>query len=219
MAKINLLDKLPVTLRDVKKRVHEKRLLDPIVAKEFGQKYFDGERRFGYGGYYYDGRWNAVAKKLIKHYSLSQESRILEIGCAKGFLLHDLKKVQPKCSVRGLDISSYARDNAHEKVKEFIDLGSAHQLPYADNEFDLVIALNTIHNLPLKHCKEALCEIERVTKDSGAKYISVDAWNNNEEKQRVLDWSLTARTLMHAEEWKKVFEEVGYEGDYWFTVP
>lgn len=217
MAKINLLDKLPKIERNVKKRAHERLLRDYEVAKKFGQEYFDGERRFGYGGYYYDGRWLPIAKKLIKHYNLSSESRILEIGCAKGFLLHDIKKVLPKCTVKGIDISEYARENAYGKMKEHIDIGNAHQLPYPDDEFDLVIAINTIHNLPLKQCKEALAEIERVSK--GEKFISVDAWSNDTEKQRILDWSLTARTCMHIEDWEKVLSETKYKGDYWFTAP
>jgi len=217
MAQINLLDKLPITKRDVKKREHERMLFDVNTAKKFGKEYFDGERRFGYGGYYDDGRWRPVAKKLIKHYNLTSESRILDIGCAKGFLLHDIQKLLPKCTVRGLDISEYARENAYGDMKEKIDVGNAHRLPYGDDEFDLVISINTIHNLPLKQCKEALSEIERVSR--GAKYISVDAWKNDVEKQRILAWALTARTCMHVQDWEEAFDETQYNGDYWFSVP
>lgn len=221
MAKINLLKNYPQITRKVEQRAHEKSVLDPQIARKFAKEYFDGERRWGYGGYLYDGRWQPIAKKLIKHYELSERenARILEIGCAKGFLLHDIKKVMPKCSVNGLDISEYARENAYGKTKEFIDIGSAHQLPYPDQEFDLVIAINTIHNLPKKQCIEALKEMKRVCKDSKM-FISVDAWNNDVEKKRILDWNLTARTLLPVEEWEKaLFEEAEYEGDYWFTCP
>lgn len=217
MAQINLLDKLPKANRNIQKRVHERSIKDYDIAKKFGREYFDGERRFGYGGYYYDGRWLPVAKKLIKHYNLAPDSRILEIGCAKGFLLHDIQKLLPKSTVRGIDISEYARENAYGTMKEKIDLGNAHRLPYEDDSFDLVIAINTIHNLPLKQCIEAIREIERVSRS--AKYISVDAWKNDVEKQRILDWALTARTCMHAQAWQEAFEETEYTGDYWFSVP
>lgn len=217
MAEINLLDKLPVTKRDVKKRVYEKLLVDINLAKQFGKEYFDGERRYGYGGYHYDGRWVPVAKKIIKHYKLSAEVRILDIGCAKGFLMHDFQKILPKCTVRGLDISEYARDNAYGNMKGKIDIGTAERLPYKDKEFDLVLSINTLHNLPLKKCKEALQEIERVSKN--CKFISVDGWRNDTEKQKILDWVLTSRSHMHVDDWQKVFEEAGYQGDFWFCVP
>jgi len=132
-------------------------------------------------------------------------------------MLHDFKLLMPAATVAGIDISTYAISHAMEDMKPFVRTGNATSLPYASRSFDLVISINTIHNLPLPECKQALREIQRVSKTHG--FVVVDAWRKEEEHQRMLAWNLTALTYMHAEEWKKLFCEVGYNGDhYWFIA-
>lgn len=218
MGEINLLDRLPETQRDVTARAAQKTDEDRSVAKRFGREFFDGERRYGYGGYRYDGRWLPVARRLVEHYSLPPNARILDVGAAKGFLMYDFLQILPDAKVRGLDVSLYARENAHADMGSLIDIGSAESLPYPDNSFDLVISINTIHNLPLEKCKRALHEIERVG-GRGHRFITVDAWRTDLERQRLLDWILTAETYMSVEDWKRLFGEVGYTGDYWWFIP
>lgn len=217
MAEINLLDRLPVVKRNVAQRGSEKTAEDREIAKRFDKDFFDGERRHGYGGYRYDGRWLPVAQRIVEHYSLPENASILDVGAGKGFLMYDFKQVLPKCTVRGIDVSTYAKENAHGGMGDLIDIGSAEKLPYGDNEFDLVISINSIHNLPLELCKESLSEIERTSK--AHKYITVDAWHTEEEHQALLQWILTAETYMSVDDWKKVFSEVGYTGDYWWFIP
>lgn len=217
MAEINLLDKLPQTKRNLKKRLEEKTAEDREIAKKFGQDFFDGERKYGYGGYRYDGRWLPVAERLVDFYDLPEDAKILDVGCAKGFLMYDFKQVLPNATVRGIDVSEYARENAHEGMMKYIDIGSAEELPYSDGAFDLVVSINSIHNLPLEQCKQSLKEMERVSK--GGKFLSVDAWRTKEEEQAVLDWILTAQTYMSVEDWEVLFNEVGYTGDYWWFIP
>jgi len=141
---------------------------------------------------------------------------VLDIGCAKGFMLHDFKQLIPELTVTGIDISQYAIENAIDDIKPFIRVGNATELPYLDKSFDLVISINTIHNLPLDRCKKALQEIERVSRSHS--FITVDAWRNEAEKERMLKWNLTAQTYMHVDEWKLLFEEVGYTGDYYWFI-
>jgi len=217
VAEINLLDRLPVVKRDPKARAEGKTPEDRAIAKQFGREFFDGERRHGYGGYRYDGRWLPVARRFAEHYRLKPESSILDIGAAKGFLMHDFLQVLPGARVRGLDVSSYAKENAHRGMGELIDIGSAEKLPYADQSFDLVVSINSIHNLKLGPLKRALREIERVGR--AHKFISVDAWRTEEEKQRLMDWILTAETYMHVDDWHRLFAEVGYRGDVWWFIP
>lgn len=217
MAEINLLDTLPLVKRDPKARAAAKTAEDKAIAKRFDRDFFDGERRHGYGGYRYDGRWLPVARRIVEHYKLPANARILDVGAAKGFLLHDFLQVLPGATVRGLDVSAYARDNAHAGMGSLIDLGSAERLPYPDKSFDLVVSINSIHNLPLEACKQALREIERVSR--AHKFVTIDAWRTEEEHQRLLDWILTAETYMSVESWVGLFEEVGYTGDYWWFIP
>lgn len=217
MAEINLLDRLPDVKRDPRARAATKTDEDRRIAKQFGRDFFDGERRHGYGGFRYDGRWLPVARRFVEHYRLEPSAAILDVGAAKGFLMHDFLQILPQAEIRGLDVSQYAKENAHGRMGELIDLGSAEKLPFPDRSFDLVVSINSIHNLKLSELKQALREIERVSR--AHKFISVDAWRTEEEKQRLMDWILTAETYMHVDDWHRLFAEVGYTGDVWWFIP
>ncbi|MEW6419848.1 MAG: class I SAM-dependent methyltransferase [Nitrospirota bacterium] len=216
MGEINLLDTHPKTVRDYDKRAAEKTSEVIRIAKQFGKEFFDGERKYGYGGYKYDGRWKSVVKRMKDYYNLPENASILDIGCGKGFMLHDFKELMPDCRIAGIDISPYAIENAMPSVKPFLKVASAEKLPYPDKSFDLVVSINTIHNLPLGRLKNALREIERVCR--GHSYITVDAWRNEQERENLFKWVLTAETMMHVDDWKKLFDEVGYTGDYWWFI-
>ncbi|MFH1607974.1 MAG: transketolase C-terminal domain-containing protein [archaeon] len=215
---INLMEKYPRANRDVTKKGVEKTWEDIVTAKKFGRKFFDGERRQGYGGYSYNPRFfSGVVQDMIKHYGLTSESKVLDVGCAKGFMLHDLKEAMPGISVEGIDISDYAIENSKPEVKQFLSVGDARDLSkFKDKEFDLVISITTIHNLSRSECKKALQEMQRIGKNV---FITVDAWRNEEEKRRMIDWNLTAETYMHVDDWKKLFSEAGYTGDYYWFIP
>jgi len=218
MAEVNLLAKYPQVKRNLKKRGEEKTESDRKIARKFGREFFDGDRRHGYGGFYYHARfWQEVVKDFQKYYRLTDSSSILDVGCAKGFMLYDFAKLLPGIKLAGIDISNYAIDNSLEEVKPYLRVGNAKKLPYPDKSFDLVISINTVHNLPLKDCKAAIREIQRVSRKHA--FITVDAYRNKEEKKRMEDWNLTALTYMSVGEWKKLFREVGYKGDYWWFIP
>jgi ubiquinone/menaquinone biosynthesis C-methylase UbiE len=218
MAEINLMKDYPTTKRNLDDRILEKTIEDKIIAQKFGQEFFDGERKFGYGGYNYHPRfWTAVVREMINYYSLSQNNCILDVGCAKGFMLYDFTQALPGLKIRGIDISPYAIKNAKEEIKPYLNVGNAKDLgEFKDKEFDLVTSITTIHNLEIDECKKAIMEIERVGKN---KFITVDAWRNEEEKNRMNAWNLTAKTFMSTDNWKKLFKEVGYTGDYYWFIP
>jgi len=214
---INLLDLYPRSKRPIEDR--GQRVTEDIrrVARQFGREYFDGERLYGYGGYSYHPRfWQATVKRFQEHYRLPGAARVLDVGCAKGFMLQDFKALLPDLQVSGIDLSEYAIRNSAESVRPFLRVGNAKQLPYEDRSFDLVISINTIHNLALEECKQALREIQRVTRKHA--FITVDAWRGEEERERMMKWNLTALTYMHAEDWKRLFLEVGYTGDFWWFI-
>jgi ubiquinone/menaquinone biosynthesis C-methylase UbiE len=213
---INLLNSQPKTVRDYDKRAREKTDEDRRIAKQFGQEFFDGPRSQGYGGYRYDGRWKDVARRMADHYRLPPNAAILDVGCAKGFLLHEFRELYPECAVAGVDVSAYAIDRAMPSVKPYLKVASAEKLPYPDKSFDLVISINSIHNLPPERCKQALREIQRVSR--GHSYVTIDAWRNEQERQNLLKWILTAETYMHVADWKQVFQEAGYTGDYYWFI-
>ena len=213
---INLLDSHPKTVRNYDKRQTEKTSDVVRLAKQFGQDFFDGERKYGYGGYRYDGRWKPVVRRMRDFYKLPENAAVLDIGCAKGFMLHDFKELMPEATIAGIDVSEYAIDNAMASVKPYLTIASAEDIPYPDKSFDLVISINSIHNLPLLRLKNALREIQRVCRKNS--YITVDAWRNETERENLFKWVLTAETMMHVEDWKNLFSEVGYTGDYWWFI-
>lgn len=184
------------------------------LAREWGRDYWDGDRKVGYGGMRYDGRWRAVADLLVKHYGLQAGSRVLDVGCGKAFLLHDLTQASPGLEVRGLDISEYGIANAKEEVRPFLQVGHANSLPFPDKSFDLVISLNTLHNLQCFDLDRALREIERVGKN---KYIVVESYRNEEEKANLLYWQLTCESFHRPEGWEWWWKRTGFSGDYSFV--
>ena len=197
---INLLKKYPKTKRDLSKRGNEKTEEDRIIARRFDKEFFDGDRKNGYGGYYYNSKfWTEVVKDLNNFYKLKNGSKILDIGCGKGFMLFDFMKLNPNFVLEGIDISDYAITNAVPEVKKFLKVGDAKSLPYEDNSFDLVISINTTHNLEINQCKKALSEMERVSRKD--KYLIVDAYSNEIEKDRIFAWNLTAKTILSTNEW------------------
>ena len=185
------------------------------LAKKYGFDYWDGDRRINYGGYkYIPGRWESIAKKMINFYQLNSDSKILDIGCGKGFLLYDFKKLLPDCELFGLDISEYAITNAKPEIKEKLTLGSSTKLPWEDNFFDLVISINTFHNLYCYELEKSLLEMERVGKQN--KYLCVESYRNEEEKANLLYWQVTCESFNTPEEWKWWFYHTKYTGDYSF---
>ena len=215
---IDLLKNYPKSKRDLTSRVSNKTEEIRQVARKFGKDFFDGERDYGYGGFKYNSRfWKQTVKDFKKYWNLNSKTSLLDVGCAKGFMLYDLICEVPGMKVNGVDISSYAIENSKIEVKPFLQVSNAMDLPFEDNSFDVVISINTIHNLDKNDCKKAIKEINRVTKQHS--FLTVDAYRNEDEKKRMYDWNLTAKTIMSVDEWKIFFSECDYKGDYYWFIP
>lgn len=215
---INLMINYPRTKRDVKSRGSEKTDADRALACEFGKDFFDGDRRNGYGGFHYNERfWKDVVPSFQQHYGLTGDSTLLDVGCAKGFMISDFARDIPGIDVRGVDISEYAIQQAKHDISDRVSVANAIDLPFEDSSFDLVISITTIHNLEGNDLVAALREIMRVSR--GGAFITVDAYRNDEEKKAMFAWNLTAKTILHVDEWKEVFDQAGYSGDYYWFMP
>ena len=214
MSEINLLSTLPNGKRNITAREDAKSEDHIRISREYGEEYFDGSRDYGYGGYYYDGRWVPVAKDIIKHFNLKSGDRVLDVGCAKGFLVKDL--LAEGIDAYGLDVSEYALMNCEPEVVGRLQIGSAEKLPFPDGSFNAVIAINSVHNLPRDICKIALHEMERLAPGKG--FVQVDSYRSQEQKELFLSWVLTAEYHDYPDEWIKLFKEAGYTGDYYWTI-
>lgn len=218
MAEIDLMARYPKSERkDIifeRVQVNEE---DRRIARQFGKEYFDGSRRHGLGGYYYNPRFfKPVVEDMIKYYGLTNESSVLDVGCGKGFMMHDFKAALPGLRVAGIDISDYCLENALPDMKPFITKASCDDLPFDDKSFDLVVSIATIHNLDTEGVKRSLREIARVSRKNA--FIKVNGYRTEQERIALNSWNLVANTILHVDEWKRLFDENGYVGDYyWFT--
>ena len=191
---IDLLALYPKTKRNPLDRLKEKTIHDQVIARRFDKDFFDGDRKHGYGGFIYNPKfWQPVVPSFQKFWNITSKDSILDIGCAKGFMLYDFKKIIPGIKVTGIDISSYAIKNSLPEIKRNLQVANAKDLPFEDNSFDHVISINTIHNLDEDDCAKSLREISRVSKKNS--FVTVDAYRNEEEKKLMYAWNLTAKTI------------------------
>ena len=203
------------TKRDYLSRMIDSKVDCMLEAKKYDINYWDGDRRYGYGGYkYIDGYWKKVALKLIKTYNLTDKSKILDVGCGKAFLLYEIQKIIPKIKLVGIDISQHAIDSAFPEIRKNILNQKAQELyPFQNDEFDLVISFTTLHNLKNYELDLAISEITRVGKNG---YILVESYRSEKELFNLQCWALTCETFFEPEEWKYLFKHNGYSGDFEF---
>ena len=203
------------TSRSYIERMNDGKIECMIKAKEYGQDYWDGDRRYGYGGYkYLAGRWKPVAEVLIKKYNLTNDSSVLDVGCGKAFLLYEMKLLLPNLKISGIDSSEYGIKNAKEEIKQNLFCHKAQEIyPFKNKEFDLVMSLNTLHNLKIFELEVALKEIQRVGKNN---YICLESFRNEKELFNLECWALTCQSFFSPEEWIWIYKHFGYSGDFEF---
>ena len=204
----------PQIKRDTKTRKEQMTPLRKQLAKKFGWEYFD-KKGICYDGYHYDGRWVPIVNRFIEYYNLNKESKVLDIGCGKGYMVYDF--IDRNIDAYGIDISKYALDCSPPDIRWRLKIGNAKNLNmYRDKQFDLVISINTIHNLKENDCRKAIREIQRVGKNA---YIVVDSYRTAKEKQRMMEWNITGETIKSSKNWEQIFKEEGYTGDFYWFIP
>ena len=203
------------TKRNYIERMINEKIECSKVAKKYEQEYWDGDRKYGYGGYkFIPDRWKPVAQDLISTYNLKPGSKVLDVGCGKGFLIYEMLQIEPKLDIVGFDISIYGIENSHETIKPNLFLHKAQDtFPYKDKEFDLVISLGCLHNLKIFEIARSLEEIQRVSKQA---YVMVESYRNEKELFNLQCWALTCETFLYPDEWKWFFKKNNYSGDFEF---
>lgn len=216
---VNLLKNYPKTKRNLEERAQNKSEEDRKIARKFDREFFDGDRKHGYGGFKYNSKfWEPVIPTFRDYWDLGNTNKtVLDIGCGKGFMVYDLIRLISNLEVKGIDISEYAINNCKDEVSDFLSVADAKELPFEDKSFDVVISINTIHNLDIDNCAKALREINRVSKKHS--FVTVDAFRNEEEEKRMLRWNLTAKTIMSVSDWEVFFKKNNYKGDYFWFIP
>ena len=211
---------IATSLHESSKREYLARMVDDKVncmkiAKQYGKDYWDGDRRYGYGGYnYMPGRWKPVAEALIQKYNLTNTSSVLDVACGKAYLLYEMKLLLPGLRVAGFDISRHGLADAKEEIKDSLFIHSAKDpYPFQDKEFDLVISLGCFHNLRIFELENALSETQRVGKQG---FVMLESYRNETELFNLQCWALTCESFFDKDEWIWLYNHFGYEGDYEF---
>ena len=204
-----------MTKRDYVARMTDDKVHCMLKAKEYEFDYWDGDRRYGYGGYrYIPGRWKPVAQALVDTYGLKAGARILDVGCGKGYLLYEIAQLLPHADITAFDSSRHGLASAKEEIRPRLFRYKAQDpYPFGDGQFDLVISLGCLHNLRIFELHTAIREIERVGKN---KYIMVESYRNEQEQFNLQCWALTAESFFDTAEWIWLYHHFGYTGDYEF---
>lgn len=187
-----------------------------IIASYRDERYYDGDRNNGYGGFKYDGRWKKIVKSMVRDYGLTEKSALLQIGCEKGFLLHDFHEYFPTMKIRGAEMSDYAIADSMPSIEQYIVKTDYSRLPFKNREFDFIIAIGVVYTLTLRDAISALREIQRVGK--GQSFITLGAYRDKRGERLFRNWSVLGSTILHMDEWCEVLKEAGYTGDYHFTT-
>ena len=187
-----------------------------LLAWELGKDLYDGARETGYGGFRYDGRWAKLLPAVIDRYGLTSASAVLDVGCKKGFFMHDLRQALPGITIRGVENHVYPVEQAMASVRELISVAGFDRLPFGDSQFDFVFAFSSLYMMNLGGVMGALREIQRVGK--GRSFITCGAYRSEEERELFSRWTLLGTTILHVDEWMELFDYVGYTGDYYFTT-
>ena len=213
LKKINLItNNHKKTKRNYLKRMLNRKVETMKVSKKYEYDYWDGSRKFGYGGYYYDGRWKEIAKKIIKKYKLTSKSKVIDFGCGKGYLIYELSNILNSNNIYGVDISKYAIKNVPKSIKSKTKVYDVRNgLNYKAKQFDLAISINLIHNFELPELKNFLNSIVKISKKS---FISTESYRNDRELFNLQCWALTCNSFFSEKEWKWLFQEYNYDRDY-----
>ena len=198
----------------VRSQVAKKRsIINKIHAWELGKEYYDGNRVNGYGGFKYDGRWKKLLPKIIKRFKLNKNSKVLDLGSKKGFLLKDLNEIIPGIKTFGVENHKYAIKKSI-KCKSKIIFSQYYDLPFKNKYFDFVIAFNSLYMQNLGDVIKSLKEIERISKKS---YVILASGENDFERNKFYKWTLIGTTILLKKEWKLLFKKIKFTGDYYFS--
>ena len=204
-----------LTKRNYLHRMIDEKVECMKIAKKYGKQYWDGNRRYGYGGYkYIPGRLTPIAKKIIREFKLNSNSKILDLGCGKGYLLFEILKLIPKIKITGLEISKHAVKNSSPTIAKYIRHKDAKKkLPFKSKEFDLAISFGLFHNFNLLELERALKEFNRI---ADKKYLMVESYRNDKELFNLQCWALTCESFFSVDEWLWIYNNFNYSGDYEF---
>ena len=195
------------------KAAKKRSVINKMHAWELGKEYYDGSRLNGYGGFKYDGRWLNMLPKAITKYKLNNTSKVLDLGCKKGFLLKDLNILLPGIKSYGIENHPYALKKAVKCNSKLIQ-SEYYNIPFKDKYFDFVIAFTSLYMQNLGDVIKSLKEIERVSKNS---YVVLASGENDEERNKFYKWTLIGTTILLQSEWKTLFKEIKFTGDYYFS--
>ena len=187
------------------------------IASLKGKDFYDGHRDQGMGGYKYDKRWSNVAFKLVEFFKLDNNSKILLVNAAKGYLLYELKKILPKAEIYGLEESKYAISKSKKEIKKYMMFHEGYKISFKNNYFDFIFAPGYIYEFSLKDIIKSLQELKRVSLNKKNIYITLGSYFNMSSFNKMKHWSLLGTTILKENEWEYILKKLNYKGYYEFV--
>ncbi len=179
-------------------------------CEDYDEDYFERGLSSGKSGYD-NYRWLPeltikFAYKIIKKLNLREGDKVLDYGCAKGFLVKALRILD--IDAYGCDISNYAIRNSDMEVREYCKL-IRNKIPFAD-EFKWVIAKDVFEHL---HEKELETILKNILKTNKNLFVIVPFGKNNKFIVPAYDLDITHKLAKPLDWWEKKFESCGWKVD------
>ena len=160
-----------------------------------------------YNAEYYSERIRKSKKHMMKYMKFLRKGsslKMLDVGCGEGYYVRDA--IEEGIDAHGIDISTHALENALAEVKDRITFGSITEIPFDDEEFDMMTAFDVIEHIHPKDTLKAVAEIRRVLKPDGIVIITTPSSNFG-------DWvsDLTHINVRPPKFWKLILEEHNFK--------
>lgn len=188
-------------------------VIEKLTSIDRDEIFFDGERKFGYGGFSYDDRNQIVAKNLVSYYRLGENSKVLQVQCEKGFLLYELQKMNSSFYLLGTETSNYAIKNKVKDLKCPILSLKDHVLPFSVNDFDLIVVIGFAYTLQLRHFSQFIKQCNSIGKNI---FLTLATYETPSDFFVMRKWSLLGNLIFSKEEWFQLLDQLNFNGDVQF---
>lgn len=173
----------------------------------FGKTYFDGKKAYpGYGGYTYDSRFSEPVKKLVDRLKLDKNDKIIELGCAKGFILYEFWKLGFR-NILGQDVSNYAIKNSKTEIKGMLMPKCISKIEAKDNSVKLLFSKEVLPHLSIQKMMKTFNEISRVIKDDGIIYLEIQTGSDKQALNKMRLWDPTHKIVKTKNWWEKILKK------------
>jgi hypothetical protein len=191
----------------------QREIKEKLIAVKRDKNFFDGERKYGYGGFVYDGRNKTVAENLVSNYRLGDNSKVLQVQCEKGFLLYELQKINSSFYLIGTETSEYAIKNKFQYLNCPILNLQDHNLPFSKHYFDLIVVIGYAYTLSLQNFVQFIHQCNNLSRNV---FLTLATYDTPSDYFVLRKWSLLGNLIFLKQEWLELLDELNFNGEVEF---